>query len=927
MKKLIFILLFLSYSVYTFAQDGNISLQFRDMLFRDMVDTLEKKVSVKIYYSDTWTDSLYIDLDSKNESLNEIFSKALNRDGFSFIITEDNQIILSRGYLIKTNFKEQYLSHLKRSIVRPDTAHYIRPPDTQADNGTTDDEYKIFKIGRPSEAGKTDRAVLTGIVTNPGTDEPVAGAIIYIEKIKAGAVTNEAGFYSLTLPKGQYQLEGRMIGMRSTIRNIIIYSDGILDFGMTENTSQLNEVIVSANKENMVKNVRLGVEKISVKVLRQIPMGMGEADLIKSSLLLPGIQTVGEASGGYNVRGGSVDQNLVLLDNAPIINSSHFFGFFSSFNSDLITDVTLYKSGIPAKFGGRLSSVMEIAPLEGNRERIKVSGGISPVTGRLLVEGPVKKGKSSFAIGTRATYSDWILGLLPDKQLQNSSASFYDIQGTFNTYINEKNSLSFSGYYSNDKFDYYRENAFDYGNLASTLTWKHSFSPKLSSRFSAIVSNYNYELEAKQDSMISSSMHYEINQGILRADFLYFPASRHKVEFGLDGTYYSLFPGESKPSGEFSTSPPKILEKEQAIEPALYLTDEIEVSPNFSVAAGLRGTLFTSFGPGTELTYTEGLPRTLESISDTIYYKSGEIIKHYPGLEFRFSSRLILSPRSSVKFGVQRVYQNLHMISNTTTMSPTDVWKLSDTYIKPERGDQFSLGFFNNFGRKGIETSVEGYYKILKNILDYKGGAVLLMNEHLETDIINGNGKAYGIEFMVRKQHGDMTGWISYTYSRALLKVDGQYESEKINDGEYFPANYDKPHDLKVVTNSKISRRINFSTIFVYNTGRPITYPVAFYDFYNTSRVYYSNRNEYRIPDYIRLDLAATINGNLKAEKLVHSSLTFTVYNVLGRRNPYSVYFENDGGIVKGYQMSIFGQPIFMFTYNFRILGNASGDF
>jgi hypothetical protein len=926
MKKYLIIIILTFLVSHSQAQDNNLSFQFSRILFKDLVDTLEKQVQVKIYYTNKWVDSLYLTVNSDNDSLSGFLSKALNKGGFSFIITDNNKIIVSKGYSIKTNFEEQYYGYLKRSLIKTDSVNYVRPVQKQ-DNYSINDEYKVFKIGKPSGTSKSDGAVLSGKVINPVTGNPVTGAIVYVEKIKAGAVTNEAGYYSLTLPKGQYQIECRMIGMRSTRRNLILFSDGKLDVEMVENTNQLNEVVVSANKDNMIKNVRLGVEKISIKILRQIPMGMGEADLIKSSLLLPGVQTVGEASGGFNIRGGSADQNLVLLNNAPIINSSHFFGFFSAFNSDLISDVTLYKSGIPAKFGGRLSSVMDIVPLEGNNERVKVSGGISPVTGRILVDGPIKKNKSTFVIGTRATYSDWILGLLNDQQLKKSKASFYDIQGGINSNINEKNSISISGYFSKDKFDYYRENAFNYGNLAATLKWKHSYSSKLSSQISAIISNYNYQLDMKQDSVNFSSMYYELNQRILRADFLYFPFDNHKIEFGIDATYYSLLPGIRKPLSDFSLVTTKQIEKERAIEPALYLSDEFELTPWFSISGGIRTTFFTTFGPSTEFKYIENSLRSVESIIDTIYYGRGRIIKIYPGAEFRISSRLTLSPRSSVKFGVQRVYQYLHMISNTASMSPTDIWKLSDSYIKPQMGDQFSIGFYNTFGRSGIETSVETYYKRLRNILDYKGGAVLLMNEHLETDIINGNGKAYGIELMAKKQTGIFTGWISYTYSRVLLKVDSPYESEKVNRGKYFPANYDKPHDLKLVTNTKLSRRFNISTIFVYNTGRPITLPVAFYNFYNTSRVYYSNRNEYRMPDYMRLDLSATINGNLKAKKLNHSSLTFTVYNVLGRRNPYSVFFKNEGGVVKGYQMSIFGQAIFMVTYNFRIFGNATGDF
>ncbi len=337
--------------------------------------------------------------------------------------------------------------------------------------------------------------------------------------------------------------------------------------------------------------------------------------------------------------------------------------------------------------------------------------------------------------------------------------------------------------------------------------------------------------------------------------------------------------------------------------------------------------MFTTFGPKTQYNYNPDSPRNIDNIVDTVHFAAGKIIQKYPGLEFRFSSRFVINPDLSVKAGYQRNYQYLNMISNTTSMTPTDIWKLSDKYIKPQRGDQFSVGIYKNINSNALEISMEAYYKILNNILDYKGGAELLMNDHLETDILNGNGKAYGAEFMIKKQLGMFTGWISYTYSRVLLKVNGKFEEEKVNGGNYFPANYDKPNDLKIVANAKFFRRLNFTSNLVYNTGRPITYPVAYYDFLNVNRVFYSDRNEFRIPDYLRLDLAATINGNLKAKKLNHSSMTFTVYNVLGRKNPYSIFFKTENGAVQGYQMSIFGQPIFMLTYNFRILGNASTDF
>lgn len=926
MRKALFIIILTFATISLSSQDKNLSFQFSRILFSDLVDTIEKRVPVRIYYSPRWTDSLYLNVSAENSSLEGILDNSLKRDGLSFMITDDNRIILSKGYSVKTGFGKEYAEYIRRNYAEAASAEFLRPA-IQTDESAISDEYRLFRIGRPSAAEKPGSVTLTGVVRDAAEGDGIPSVVVYVDKLKSGAMTNNVGFYSITLPPGQYRIEYRMIGMKQASRNVLIYSDGSLDVSLTESPGQLNEVIVSANRENNVRNTRIGIEKINVKMLKQIPLGLGEADLLKSSLMLPGIQTVGEASSGFNVRGGSTDQNLVLLNYAPIINASHFFGFFSSFNSDLISDVTLFKSGMPAKYGGRLSSVMEIIPVEGNPDRIKVSGGISPVTGRIMIEGPLVKDKVRFVLGTRTTYSDWLLGMLNDFKLKNSTAGFYDIQGSVSADFNEKNSMSLSGYYSNDRFDYYRESGFKYGNMAATLKWRHSFGRRLSAQFFAIMSNYNYKLVSKADSTEYHNLYYDLNQKIARADFTFNSSPANKMEFGIDATAYSLSPGRREPFGDYSVITASELQKEQALEPSLYLSDEYEITPRISVSAGIRGTLYTNFGPGREFRYFDNLPRTSESISDTVTYGKNEIVNLYPGLDFRFSSRFILTPKSSLKIGAQRAFQYLHMISNTTSMSPVDIWKLSDTYIKPQRGDQVSAGYYINFDRKAIETSVEAYYKWLKNTLDYKGGAELLMNDHLETDIINGDGKAYGVELMVKKQSGSITGWVSYTYSRVFMRVDGRFEEEKVNSGNYFPANYDKPHDLKVVINAKASRRFNLTSNFVYSTGRPITYPVAFYDFYNSNHVYYSKRNDYRIPYYMRLDLSATVNGNLKAKKLNHSSLTATVYNALGRKNPYSIYFKNENGAVNGYRMSIFARPVFMLTYNFRIFGNAGSDF
>ena len=924
MKKILFVILIASLFLSVNGQDRRLSFQFDSIMFENLVDTIERSIPVRIYYSNQWIDTLVLSVGNETNSLNDLLNGQFKRDGFSFYISDDGRVILSKGYSIKSNFNAEYLDHLNEISNQSDTVEYTRPVfDVNED--ALNDEFKLFKIGNTS--APVGNYHLTGVVRSFSSNETLPGVVVYVEKLKVGVVTNSSGYYSLSLPTGQYQLEYRMVGMVTTNRNVQIYSDGSLDVSLFESSNVLDEITVSADRDNVVRNVRSGIERINSKILKQIPLGLGEADVIKSTLLLPGVQTVGEAASGYNVRGGSSDQNLILLNNAPILNSSHFFGFFSAFNSDLIKDVTLYKSSMPAKYGGRLSSVMEINTLEGNREKVKVSGGVSPVTGRVLVEGPIRKNHSSFIIGGRATYSDWLLGMMEDEQLSNSSASFYDLQAMFSGDIDSKNSYALSGYYSDDKFDYYHEDSFAYGNMAATLKWKHTFSSALSAQFYAITSDYRYQLSANQDSSSLSSISYRFNQNIARADFIYYPSSAHKVEFGADGTLYHLWPGERVPNGYLSEITPKTLEQERALEPSVYISDEYIISNDLSVSGGIRATLFTSFGPNTVFTYASGLPRSTANIIDTIQYGTGSIVKMYPSVDFRVSSRYVISPSLSVKAGYQRVNQFVHMVSNNTSMSPTDVWKLSDRYIKPEQSDQISLGLVHLYTKRDIESSVELYYKRLENLLDYKSGAVLLMNEHLETDIIQGKGKAYGAEFMIKKQSGDLTGWISYTYSRVLLKTDSDFEEERINNGEYFPASYDKPHDLKVVANAKFSRRLNMTANFAYNTGRPITYPVAFFTFNNASHIYYSNRNEFRIPDYVRLDLAATINGNLKAKKLNHSSFTATIYNVFGKKNPYSIFFKSENGVVNGYQMSIFARPIFMITYNFRILGNASGDF
>ncbi len=496
-----------------------------------------------------------------------------------------------------------------------------------------------------------------------------------------------------------------------------------------------------------------------------------------------------------------------------------------------------------------------------------------------------------------------------------------------NIQINPNNKLSLSGYYSKDHFDFYQVSAFSYVNGAATLQWHHAFRENLTADFSITTSDYHYQINTVENPLAMKGMRYRLDQRLAKAGFTYYPSEKHKINFGLSSTLYELAAGEQFPLNDSSNVLPKKLEEERALESSVFISDVYSLSPRITISAGLRFNVYALFGPGSEYRYAGDAPLSLESLQDTLQYSGGEVKSLYPDPEFRISSRILLGPALSLKVGFQRMYQYIYMLSNTAAISPTDIWKLCDNYIKPQRGDQYSFGIYGNFVRNTLEASIEGYYKDLENIIDYKSGAVLLMNEQIETVLLNGKGKAYGIEFMLKKNKGNITGWLGYTYARIFHKVEGTYDEEIINNGNYFPALYDKPHDLKLVVNAKLSRRFNLTSNFIYTTGRPITYPVGYFEYGGVNRFFYSQRNEFRVTDYIRLDLAATYNGNLLARKWNHSSLTFAVYNVLGRKNPYSIFFRLDEGVVNGYKMSIFGQPIFTLTYNFKIRGNASDDF
>ncbi|MCG8309311.1 MAG: TonB-dependent receptor [Cytophagales bacterium] len=893
--------------------------KYENTPFDLFIEDIERQVPVEFLYHPQMADSFYINAVFHNESLRQALNRVFTGTRLRYFMNRDNKVILTEDYQVVSELPFGFFdrSYEIQGVADVVTADFPGEEEEKTKLQNTL-ENTVIEIGNTSAVIDGQYANLAGHIRDAATGEPLIGALIYIENPRIGVATDQFGYFSLTIPKGRQELLMQCIGYKNTKRQIILFGNGKLEIDMTEDVIPLKEVIIESEKDVNIAGMQMGFDKLDVQSMKKVPPVLGEVDVLKIALTLPGVQSVGEGANGINVRGGTADQNLMLINDAPIYNPTHLFGFFSSFNPDVIKSVELHKGGIPAQYGGRISSVFEVQAKEGNNKKFVGSGGISPVTARLTFEGPIIKNKASYIIGGRTTYSNWILKQLPDPSVKNSSASFYDLYGKMSYDVNDKNTIYAAGYYSNDKFSFNSDTTYGYTNENVSLQWKHIFNNKLYGVFSGVYSGYGYHIFSKKNEVNAFDMQYRIKNHIGKIDFSYFPNSSHKIDFGISSTRYNLEPGTFTPNGANSLIDEILLEKEQGREHAIYLGDKYDMNHRLSLYLGLRYSLYQYIGPKTIRQYASNGPITEGTKTGEKIYNDNEVIETYHGPELRFSARYSIGDESSVKLSYNKMRQYIHMLSNTTSISPTDIWKLSDPYFKPQIGDQVSLGYYRNFKNNTIEGSVEGYYKSIDNLLDFKSGAQLILNDHLETDIVGGVGKSYGVEMLLKKKTGKLNGWVSYTYSRALIQVDGKFPGESVNNGEFYPASFDKPHAFNLLSNWKFSRRLSVSGNLAYSTGRPVTYPVAKYVYRGTERVHYSERNQFRIPDYFRLDLSINIEGNHKVKKLNHSSWTLAVYNITGRNNVYSIYFVSQDGKVKGYQLSIFAEAIPTITYNFR---------
>lgn len=749
---------------------------------------------------------------------------------------------------------------------------------------------------------------VSGTIKDKKNGETLIGATVrVVEQKGTGAAANEYGFYSLTLPAGNYTLIYEYIGYKPQTRSVTLDKNVKLDMPMDENSQELMEVSVTAEKEDdKITNAQTGVEKLDMKEINKIPVLMGERDILKSIQLLPGIKSSGEGSAGFYVRGGSSDQNLILLDEALVYNASHLLGFFSTFNSDAVKDATIYKAGMPAQYGGRLSSVLDIKMNDGNSEKFGVSGGIGLIASRLNIEGPVQKGKSSFLISGRRTYADALLKASGDSRFTKNTLYFYDLNAKGNYIINDKNRLFLSGYFGRDKLGLKDLFDIDWGNSTGTLRWNHIINDKFFSNTSAIFSNYSYKISLNfggNDISILS----KIQDWALKQEFQYFANPRNSIRFGFNSTYHTVTPGEIKISSLSSEINPRSLQKRYSWENALFASNTWKAAEKLNIIYGLRLSAFSVMGKGDFYTLNNK-----QEVIDTTSYAPGQIVKTYLNLEPRLSASFQLNTVSSIKASYARNTQNMHLISNSTTGSPTDKWVPSSNIIKPEISDQVSLGYFRNlFGNK-VEVSVEGYYKWMQNQIDYRDGANPTSSEVVEKELLFGRGRAYGVEFFLKKKTGKFTGWIGYTLSRTEKQIDG------INKDQWYVARQDRTHDISIVGIYEINRKLNVSATWIYNTGNAVTFPSGKYEVAGQVAFYYTERNGYRMPANHRLDMGLT--WKLKERKRFTSELAFSIYNVYARENAYIINFQenkDDPSRTEAVQTSLF-RMVPSISYNFK---------
>ena len=755
---------------------------------------------------------------------------------------------------------------------------------------------------------------LSGYIKDASNGEELIGASVYLVELKTGAVTNEYGFYSVKVDKGQYTVKISYIGYQTITKNINLDKDQKLDIELPLEGKALEEIVVTSSKpDENIRSIQMSVNKLEMKTIQKIPAFFGEADVIRSIQLLPGVTTVGEGASGFNVRGGNIDQNLILIDEAPVYNSAHALGFFSVFNPDAVKNVKLVKGGIPAEYGGRLSSLLDVRLREGNSKQFELNGGIGLLFSRLSLQAPIVKDKSSFIIAGRRSYVDLFFPLLGE-DFQDTRLSFYDLTAKVNYTINEKNKIYLSGYFGRDNIGF-GDFAFNWGNATATLRWNHLFNDQLFLNTTVFYSNYDYSIGVP-DPTDGFDWKANILNYSIKPEFTYFANSNNTINFGGQAILYQFRPGTAVfTSGGVSNTISQ--DDKFGLETAVYISNEQNIGKRITLQYGLRYSWFNYLGEGSAITFGDAPAGERRDPISSQNFGMWESIAQYGNLEPRFSAKYMLNDKSSLKLSYNRMAQYIHLVSNTTASIPLDTWTPSTNNIQPQLADQVALGYFRNFGKNNdYEFSAETYYKIYQNQIDYIDGADLLLNENLEGDLLSGDGRAYGLELYLKKNSGKLNGWISYTLARTEQQVDG------INNNNWYPTRFDRTHNLYIVALYKLSKRVELSANFLYASGTPATFPTNRFEFdgivvpHNAE----DSRNNFRIAASHRLDLSLTLLPK-KTNKRWQGSWVFSIYNVYANRNPFSVFFQSDADnplLTQAVRFSVIGSLIPSVTYNFK---------
>lgn len=926
-KKKLFLIIVLNIGIQWFLFSQNIwetkrSCHYVNTSTRSFIADIEQYYGIYFYYKDKWLNNSTVTVNGDSLNLKQILDQAFKYSQLSYMFEEPDLVILIEN--------KNKIEKLPAFVYEPQETvglQIVKKPQNSSKflKGRRTDEKKIIVVGSQKEQFFGRKAQVTGKIFEQESNESLIGATLYLPEINYGTASNEVGEMKMQVAPGKYTAEFRCIGMMEEKCQLVVYSNGTFEFAMQKEVQALKEVTINANQDYKIRGSQVGLDKIDIKAVKELPSLMGERDIVKISQLLPGVVSVSEGSGGVNVRGGNADQNMLYVNQIPLYNTSHVFGFFTALNTSIIDDFSMYKGYVPTQYGGRLSSIFLVDSRKGNKKKFFAQGGISPISANAEVEGPIKKDKSSFVISGRSTYSDWIMQRLSNDDLRNSSVNFYDFAAGLDFEINPNNKLHIMGYGSHDFFNMNNLNEYSYDNLGFGANYIHRFNEKLKAQFTAVYSGYSFATQDWNSISEAYSHDYNLGHAEVKTVFNWNLSDKHSLLFGGGLINYELDRGTVKPIGQESDRRISDLGREHGIEGAVYVDETFQVAKWLKLQAGLRYSFFTRLGPENVNIYEPDGPPDTTRIASVESYGKGKLVANYGRPELRLTADFKTGMFSSIKLAYNEMSQYLFLLNSSFSINPTDQWKMADTYIKPGFAKQLSAGYYKTLPGLGITFSAESYLKKANNILEFKDGADFINTKQVETMTLQGVQDAYGMEFMIARDEGRLNGWISYTFSRSMMKVDGGNSWDKINQGMKYPSNFDKPHVANLVANLKFTRRLILSTTLVYSTGRPITLPQTIYYMEGIKYVDYSDRNEYRVPDYFRMDLSLTLEGNLKAKKPFHSYWMLNVYNMTGRKNPYSIYFQSEEGLIRGYQYSVIGVPVFTISWNFK-LGNYANE-